>query len=821
MARGAIHPVSAPTGPPTTTPTAHSARAEALREMRALSIMSLARRLRVSLPLALLAATVLLSCHTLAPLQQSVTDDEDADFLPRVLLQVWLPCSHLFGPLLLLALRPCDRLGTLWAAIVFAAICAYAIATQIVFWPTATHGFNSTRAVLLLLSELFWGGLFLRCGPMQALRSMWRRHVRWALNPRAALEGLWWTWRGSTISLAGIDAALALAAVIYQQVESTPEPEAEPEAKAEAEAEPEAEAEAGPESEAESEAEPKAEAEAEPEAEPEAEAEAEPPQTHSEEVAAEPEAAAEATVAEAADESQLCTTCTCSTPEPAAEGEAKAAEGEAEAAGEAAAKSEATAVVEPSVAGLEIEVALKVPCSCLCPPAPTPSESLAIPESTGEPGPRLNLPMAELVTSLTLNTLVLLIALLLGPGTRRYLRRLLTRLNGSPEAQSASVISAFIGSESAGLKSSAKELRAFARHNLRGLPFDQLRVEDLRHARQHTGRDEGDMLALHSYQCGLDEVDAFVSHAWGDDFELRYDALRGWATQFELENGRWPVIWLDKGCILQSSIEESLKCLPIFLAHCERLVVLGGPLWPTRLWCIIELFTFLRVGGNANAIVFLPLYRKNSATNSSSECQAANLQADSDMCNSMKEFDVRKAYCYDADRDLLLGAIESGYSTLDRFNGEMRKALAVALRTARSWAGTNERQGKALPSFRRVACTASAALWLRRQSDSPETSPERKPAPTHAPVKLLWQDVMKTAWDDLQAESGPGDETPEIVDFSPVGTPPLPTLTLVPASAAPSPSASASALRLNASLRSERKPRGSRERMLEMCRVVF
>ena len=543
-------------------------------------------------------------------------------------------------------------------------------------------------------------------------------------------------------------------------------------------------------------------------------------------MAAEPEAAAEATVAEAAgeaevfgeaeaeDESKLCT-CTCSTPEPAAEGEAKAVKGEAEAAGEAAAKSEATAVVEPSVAGLEIEVASKVPCSCLCPPAPAPPEYFAIPESTGEPGPRLNLPMAELVTSLTLNTLVVLIALLLGPGTRRYLRRLLTRLNGSPEAQSASVISAFIGSESAGLKSSAKELRAFARHNLRGLPFDQLRVEDLRHARQHTGRDEGDMLALHSYECGLDEVDAFVSHAWGDDFELRYDALRGWAMQFELEHGRWPVIWLDKGCISQSSIEESLKCLPIFLAHCERLVVLGGPLWPTRLWCIIELFTFLRVGGNANAIVFLPLYGKNSATNSSSECQAANLQADSDMCNSMKEFDVRKAYCYDADRDLLLGAIESGYSTLDRFNDEMRKALAVALRTARYWAETSERQGKALPSFRRI----KTALWLRRQSDSPEREP---PAPTHAPVELLWQDVMKMAWDDSEAESGPGDETTEMVDFSPVGTPPLPALTLVPASAAAAAaSASASAVRLNASLRSERKPRGSRERMLELFRVVY
>lgn len=69
-------------------------------------------------------------------------------------------------------------------------------------------------------------------------------------------------------------------------------------------------------------------------------------------------------------------------------------------------------------------------------------------------------------------------------------------------------------------------------------------MEDLRHARQHTGRDEGDMLAHHSIQCDLDEVDAFVSHAWDDDFEQRYVALRAWATQFEMEHGRTPIIWL-------------------------------------------------------------------------------------------------------------------------------------------------------------------------------------------------------------------------------------------------------------------------------------
>ena len=138
------------------------------------------------LPQALLAATILLSCHTLAALQQSATDGvEDVDVLPRVLLQAWIPCSHLYGPPLLLALQPCDRLGTLWAAVVFASVCAYAAIMQIVSWPSVVHAFNTTRAALLLCTLLFWGTLFLRHGPAQAVRSMWKRDVRWALNPRA------------------------------------------------------------------------------------------------------------------------------------------------------------------------------------------------------------------------------------------------------------------------------------------------------------------------------------------------------------------------------------------------------------------------------------------------------------------------------------------------------------------------------------------------------------------------------------------------------------------------------------------------------------
>ena len=47
----------------------HAISAAAMREMKALSLMSLVRRLRVSLPLLLLSFTILVSCHTLAQVQ--------------------------------------------------------------------------------------------------------------------------------------------------------------------------------------------------------------------------------------------------------------------------------------------------------------------------------------------------------------------------------------------------------------------------------------------------------------------------------------------------------------------------------------------------------------------------------------------------------------------------------------------------------------------------------------------------------------------------------------------------------------------------------
>ena len=60
--------------------------------------------------------------------------------------------------------------------------------------------------------------------------------------------------------------------------------------------------------------------------------------------------------------------------------------------------------------------------------------------------------------------------------------------------------------------------------------------------------------------------------------------LRSWAADFEQAAGRQPVVWLDKACIDQQNIDDALAALPLYLAGCDRLVVVAGPTYAERLW---------------------------------------------------------------------------------------------------------------------------------------------------------------------------------------------------------------------------------------------
>ena len=49
--------------------------------------------------------------------------------------------------------------------------------------------------------------------------------------------------------------------------------------------------------------------------------------------------------------------------------------------------------------------------------------------------------------------------------------------------------------------------------------------------------------------CRVGECDAFFSHSWHDNPQLKYDELTRWCVDFEQATTHSPRLWLDKVCI--------------------------------------------------------------------------------------------------------------------------------------------------------------------------------------------------------------------------------------------------------------------------------
>lgn len=84
----------------------------------------------------------------------------------------------------------------------------------------------------------------------------------------------------------------------------------------------------------------------------------------------------------------------------------------------------------------------------------------------------------------------------------------------------------------------------------------------------------------------LGQADAFVSHSWHDPADAKWEALCAWSEEFRARHGRAPLLWIDKECIEQTNIAAQLQSLPVYLAGCQQLLVLHGPTYLQRLWCV-------------------------------------------------------------------------------------------------------------------------------------------------------------------------------------------------------------------------------------------
>jgi hypothetical protein len=131
------------------------------------------------------------------------------------------------------------------------------------------------------------------------------------------------------------------------------------------------------------------------------------------------------------------------------------------------------------------------------------------------------------------------------------------------------------GASSAGIQ---KEARRLFRH----VALDRATEDAM------AGNAPNPSLRVHTEAAQMGHVDFFMSHSWHDPPELKWTALQQFREQFKQSHGRKPKLWIDKYCIDQDNIQSSLRCLPIFLAGCDSLLIVAGETYSSRLWCIIE-----------------------------------------------------------------------------------------------------------------------------------------------------------------------------------------------------------------------------------------
>ena len=84
-------------------------------------------------------------------------------------------------------------------------------------------------------------------------------------------------------------------------------------------------------------------------------------------------------------------------------------------------------------------------------------------------------------------------------------------------------------------------------------------------------------------------------------------------------------------CIDQENIADGLRVLPVNVMACRRMLVLFGPTYPTRLWCVWELFTLCSFLPAADASRHVVLHLFGEGSNYS----------------ALERFDYRDAFCYD------------------------------------------------------------------------------------------------------------------------------------------------------------------------------
>ena len=111
-------------------------------------------------------------------------------------------------------------------------------------------------------------------------------------------------------------------------------------------------------------------------------------------------------------------------------------------------------------------------------------------------------------------------------------------------------------------------------------------------------------------------------------------------------------------------MKKGMNCLPIFLAGCQTLLIVAGPTYCSRLWCVMEIFTFLRMGGTRERIEVNMLMHEDHTDPAA---------AKEELKTQFAKFDAAKAECFlPKDKHRLLAVVEAGFGDFKVFNQHVR-----------------------------------------------------------------------------------------------------------------------------------------------------
>ena len=289
----------------------------------------------------------------------------------------------------------------------------------------------------------------------------------------------------------------------------------------------------------------------------------------------------------------------------------------------------------------------------------------------------------------------LVFPLLLRPEVRRHVTKLLHRMAGDRDDERAAAIAAMVGG--VGVEKAAE----LAEKSFRAIPHEKMKLVDFLNSDLASSNDD---LRARTISCQLGFCDAFMSHSWRDDAGAKWHTLSIWAEAFREHSGHSPLLWFDRACLDQSNIDASLSMLPVYLSGCRLLLILAGQTYTERLWCVMEVFTWLSIQKDAHRLMSVhPIVQPmhGELTGSSSEPDGAvqgrngegpqpgqalwasasaaihesTVQAELARANFVR-FRAQNAQCFKAeDRDRLLAIIESAFGTFQDFDGRVRVAL--------------------------------------------------------------------------------------------------------------------------------------------------